>query len=126
MEQVRAEFDGRITPAELTVAIEKVRGQLADQLALADQTLAERKQQLRELSAKLHDQHQWLISQRAELQQWVARCRRELKDQATQLIERERELEKQERQFVRAKRSWEKLRDEYLQPIRSRNESQDT
>ncbi len=126
VEQVRAEFDGRVTPAELTVTIERVRGQLADQLALADRTLTQRKQQLRELSAKLHDQHQWLISQRAELQQWVARRRNELKDQATQLIKRERELDQQERQFRAAKRSWEKLRDEYLQPVRSRSESQDT
>jgi hypothetical protein len=92
--------------ATLTRSLGRIRAQLSDQYRLAHADLAERKQELEALAARLVEHLQRIVKQKQDVQEWVDCRQAELERQAEELVGREQELVRQETELDRMKHRW--------------------
>lgn len=106
-EQLWSQLSGRQNAVELTQSVATLRHQLADEYRLANESLAEQKQELRRLAERLDEQQLAIRKQRNELQEWVRRRHEEIEGQAARLVAREQELDRQQSFYDDAKQQYE-------------------
>jgi len=105
-EQLWAQVQGRIPPAEITQSIAQLRLRLADQYRQEEQVVTQQKQALLQLAEKVAEQSGALQVQRQELQTWLASREAEIERQAEVLVTRERELLEQSEHLHEAEGLW--------------------
>ncbi len=116
-EEVWARLIREDSPAHLAERVEEARQRLSEHYRLANESLAQRTDELHRLRQELHEQEQRLRGQRRELQLWVDRRYDEIQAHTSQLIVRERELARMEAEFERQSMQWQRQREAYRQEI---------
>jgi chromosome segregation ATPase len=91
-EELRAQLSGAAPPAALTQSLGRIRAQLAEQYRQANAELADRRKELETVRSQLLQQHEALVKQKQQFEQWAAAVREECQQQASRLIARERLL----------------------------------
>jgi hypothetical protein len=91
-EELWIRMAGEAPPAALTIELERLRGQLADQYRLAGADLAERKQELETLREELAAQCQTFAAHKKQFERWATTQRQQLEIQAQRLTQREQLL----------------------------------
>ena len=117
-EETWAQLAGALAPATLTRSIAQVRAKLADQYQHTLQKLADRRQELENVSAELAAEHNRLDEQRSRLQLWAGRREEDIEQRAARLVGREHELDRQQRHYEQLETRWALERDEYRDQIR--------
>ena len=117
-EQLWAEINESVSPAESTQRISELRCKLMDQFHLASQRLSQQKEELEGLIERLDTHQDTLCQQRNELRHWIARRHAEIEADAEKLLNRERQLDRQDTEIARLKAEWIEQRHEYEQKIR--------
>ncbi len=102
---------------ELTERLNELRSRLAEHYRLANESLAQRTDELHRMRQELNEQQQRLRCQRRELQLWVDRRYDEIEARTSRLIQRERELDRLEAEFERQSMQWQRQREAYRQEI---------
>jgi hypothetical protein len=120
-EQLWAQVQGRMPPAEITQSIAQLRLKLAEQYRLEQQGLAEQKQELLRLAEKVAEQSGTLRTQRQELQTWFAAREEEIEHHAKLLVTREQELLEQSDQLRAVESRWNSDRRQLEQELREMN-----
>ena len=117
-EELWAQLSATAPPAALTHSLGQIRARLADNYRLAGAGLDERKQELQTMQGELADQHEKLVRQKSQIEQWSARRQEEIQQQAARLVAREQELQQQQTQFETTSQQWDVQRLRYEQVIR--------
>ncbi|MCA9186575.1 MAG: hypothetical protein R3E01_32140 [Pirellulaceae bacterium] len=117
-EELWGKLTEQVSPAELTKSLAEMRRKLAGQFQLANQSLAQQRQELKELIGKLAEHQNRVSKQRQEVQTWVARRNAEIEEQAARLVEREQQLENQKPDLQYLEKEIERQRHQYEQEIR--------
>jgi len=117
-ETLWAQMSSKTTPARLTQSLGTIRAKLADHYKLANNTLAQQKEELQSLGEKLGQQQANLKAKRQELEQWVNHRHEEIEHQAARLVAREQELDRQEGLFRQQEKKWDQQRRNYEQQLR--------
>jgi hypothetical protein len=117
-EQLWAQVQGRMPPAEITQSIAQLRLKLAEQYRLEQQGLAEQKQELLSLAEKVAEESGTLRTQRQELQSWFAAREEEIERHAKSLVIREQELLEQSDQLREIETRWNSDRRRLEQEVR--------
>jgi len=117
-EELWAQLSGRMAPAQLTQSLGQIRSRLADHYRLANESLAQQKEELTVLGTRLDAKKKELATHRKDLQDWVHQRHAEIEQQAARLVAREQELDRQETQFKEAEREWDEERLRYQEEIR--------
>ena len=117
-EQLWAQVQGRMPPAEITQSIAQLRLKLAEQYRLEQQGLAEQKQELLRLAEKIAEESATLRTQRQELQTWFAAREEEIERHAKSLVTREQELLEQSDQLREIETRWNSDRRQLEQELR--------
>jgi len=118
-EETWAQLAGALAPATLTRSIAQVRSRLADQYQHTLQQLADRRQELENVSSELAAEHGRLDEQRSRLQLWAGRREADIEQRAARLVGREHELDRQQRHYEQLETRWALERDEYREQIRN-------
>ncbi|MBN2579889.1 MAG: hypothetical protein JXB10_12950, partial [Pirellulales bacterium] len=92
-EELWIQLAGSAPPAELTLALGRIRGQLADQYRLAGAELEERKKELEALHGELAVQCEAFTARKKQYEAWAAARQQQLEIQARRLVAREEDLE---------------------------------
>jgi chromosome segregation ATPase len=98
-EQLWSQLSGVAAPAELAQSLARIQARLAEHQRLAEAGLAQKREELRSLAARLDERHLELSRQRADLTAWHASRHEELKTEAAQLAAQKQELDRQTRQL---------------------------
>jgi chromosome segregation ATPase len=117
-EQLWAELCGAAPEPQLTRKLDELRGKLADHYRLANQSLAEQKDEITELLGRLGEQQKKIQDQRSELEFCVKRRQTEIEQEAARLAARGQELDARETDVYRLREQWESQRREYQEEIR--------
>ncbi len=117
-EELWAEVCASGSSTELSKRRAELRVKLMDQFHLADQALADRRQDVEALEQHVAQEQRELAQQREEVRQWMARRHQELGEEATKLIQRERELDRKEADLAMLEAQWHDQRLGYEQEIR--------
>ena len=117
-EQLWAQVQGRMPPAEITQSIAQLRLKLGEQYKMEQNGLAEQKQELLKLAEKVAEQSNTLRSQRHELQTWFAAREQEIEQHAETLVTRERELLDQSDNLRELESRWNADRRQLEQEVR--------
>jgi len=117
-EQLWAQVQGRMPPAEITQSIAQLRLKLGEQYKMEQNGLAEQKQELLKLAEKVAEQSNTLRSQRHELQNWFAAREQEIEQHAEMLVTRERELLDQSDNLRDLETRWNADRRQLEQEVR--------
>jgi septal ring factor EnvC (AmiA/AmiB activator) len=91
-EELWIRMAGAAPPAALTLALERIRGQLADQYRLAGAELAEQRKELETLREELAAQCEAFAAHKKQFAHWATTRRQQLEIQAQRLAEREQLL----------------------------------
>lgn len=117
-EQVWSQISGRLTPAEATHAIAKLRLELVDRYRCEEDQLQTAKDELIKLSSRVTEQHRELTQLRSGLRDWTSARQAEIETQAAALVERELVLDQQQETMLHSERQWQSARRRYEQQIR--------
>lgn len=116
-EEVWAQLTRGESPEQLAERVQQARQQLAEHYRLANESLAQRTDELHRMRQELHEQEQRLRGQRRELQLWADRRYDEIQARTSRLMMRERELDRMEAEFERQTMQWQRQREAYRQEI---------
>lgn len=116
-EELWAELVHQAPAEELSDRLAASRNRLAEHYRLANESLAQRTDELHRMRQELNEQQQRLRGQRRELQLWVDRRYDEIETRTSRLIARERELDRLEAEFERQSMQWQHQREAYRQEI---------
>lgn len=120
IEEIWSQLSATMKPAALTQSLAGARSRLSDYYRLANNEMAERKEQLQQISHDLAQQHKQLAAGKIEMQQWVARRQEEIEVQAARLVGREQELDRQESDCEQLRRTWQQERLVLQHQLRAR------
>jgi hypothetical protein len=98
-EELWAQLSGAAPPPALVQSMGRIRGRLAEHYRLANTELQEQKQEIERLRLALGEQHEQLLRQKRDFDQWAVACRQEVEKQSTRLIARGQELDHRESEF---------------------------
>ncbi len=105
-EEIWARINQHAKPEQVTQTLAAIRNRVSDEYRLANESLAERYQELQALGQKIVARQSALQKQRNDAQHWVVRRREEIEQEAARIIVRERELEKYEHDLRRQQMTW--------------------
>ncbi len=117
-EELWAQLSPAAPPAALTHSLGQIRARLAEHYRLTGSQLDERKQELQTMQGELAEQHEKLVRQKEQIEQWSARRQEEIQQQAARLVGREQELQEQQARFETASQQWDVQRLRFEQVIR--------
>ena len=117
-EELWVQLSGAAPPAVLTRSLGQIRARLADHYRLAGSELDEQKEELQTIRCELAEQHEKLLQQKQQIEEWSGRRQEEIQQQAARLVAREQELEHQQSQFEESAQQWHAERLDYEQEIR--------
>lgn len=117
-EQVWARLRSSADPEIFAELVTDVRAKIAGQQRLADQRLAETKDQLRQIAVRLAAREEEIGKKQVELRRWQERRQHELEEQAARLVAREQEIERLRRQHTAERERWEDERQQELAHLR--------
>jgi chromosome segregation ATPase len=110
-EEVWAQLSGVAPPAVLTQSLGRIRAKLAQQYAQANSDAAEQKMSLEATRGQLIAEHEKLIEQKRQFEQWAAACREECQQQASRLVAREQQLHNEK---IELHQQWQRWQAERL------------
>ncbi len=117
-EEIWARLCGTMAPAALTQSLGQLRLKLSDQNRLALAEIQEKRAEMQLFAATLSEQHDKLVAQRQQLQQWLTRRTAEIEQQAAVLVAREQQLDRQESDTQRLLAEHQEERRGHQQEIR--------
>ena len=117
-EELWAQLSDAAPPAALTRSLGRIRSKLADHYRLSNAELQRQKQDFEKLRDELVRQHQNLLDQKRQFDQWTAGCREEVEQQAARLQVRGDEIDRREAELREQSRQWEAERLELRQELR--------
>ena len=117
-EEAWARLTRTAEPLALSTSLQQLRKELDARYGAAQVTVDQKESHLRQLAARLQEQHGALATQREELQHWL-RCRQdELARQMALIAQREQNLEQQQTRAWERQRQWLRERLELQQQSR--------
>jgi len=117
-EELWVQLSGAAPPAALTRSLGRIRSKLADHYRLTGAELQQQKDELETIRGQLAEQHEKLVRQKHEFQQWVAKRQEETDGQAARLIAREEQLRQKEVELTEQAHRWQAERLQYREEIR--------
>jgi len=118
LEELVAEFGGRINSTRFTEAQLRGRQKLAELYRHQTEQLLEERMKLEELAERLPLEQRRLQAQRVELEQWMADRQNDLSGLTARLAAREQELEQIAVQLEEESRRWSRERLDYERDLR--------
>jgi hypothetical protein len=112
-EELWAQLSGVAPPAALTHSLGRIRAKLARQYAQANAEAAEQKNALETIRGQLIAEHEKLVEQKRQFEQWVAACREECQQQAARLVAREQQLHHEKTELRQQWQRWQAERLRY-------------
>ena len=103
----------------MTHALAEIRVQLAGHYRLELETVATRRDELKQFGQRLGKKCRQLDAQRAELTAWVDSRQKHLEQEAARLVAREQELQQGEEQLRNLQADWQQERLDLQQQIRA-------
>ncbi len=116
-EELWVQLSGAAPPAALTRSLGRIRTKLAEQYRTANAELHARKDDLKSIRGQLAEQHEKLLKQKQDYEQWVAQRHDDSEQQAARLIAREEQLTAKEAEFADRDHHWQAERLGHLQEI---------
>jgi chromosome segregation ATPase len=127
-EELWARLSDAAPPAALTQSLGRIRAKLAEQHRQTQIETAEQKKELEAIRAELLAQHERLVEQKRQFEQWAAACYEDCQQQASRLVAREAVLHDREIEIRHQSQRWqaERLRLQIglrrLQPLGAEEE----
>jgi hypothetical protein len=118
-EETWLQLQGVLAPATLSRSIAQTRGRLAEQFELNKGEMLTRREELDRIRGELADQLAEVAQRRSEFQRWIDQHQAEIEQQAARLVAREQTLDEQDREMQRQQQRWLVERAEYQQQIQS-------
>jgi hypothetical protein len=106
-EELWARLSGAAPPATLTQSLGRIRAKLAEQHQQVQADTAEQKRVLEAVRAELLAQHEKLVEQKRQFEQWATACHEDCQQQASRLVAREQELHDREIQIRHQAQRWQ-------------------
>jgi hypothetical protein len=95
-EELWVQLSGAAPPASLIQSLGRIRSKLADHYRLANVELHGEKEKLQKIHDQLLVQHESLVQQKRQFEQWAAARQDELEKQTSRLVAREQQVERRE------------------------------
>ena len=112
-EELWAQLSGVAPPAALTQSLGRIRAKLAQQYAQANVEAAEQKATLEATRGQLIAEHEKLVEQKRQFEQWAAAAREECQQQASRLVAREQQLHNEKIDLHQQRQRWQAERLRY-------------
>ena len=117
-EQLWSQIGEKTSPQALAETLGQLRSKISEHYQVADESLANRRDELQAMAVRLDDQQMRIQNDREELQKWFERRNEEVEFQAARLVAREQELESQQAQNAAIREKWDQQRHDYEDEIR--------
>jgi septal ring factor EnvC (AmiA/AmiB activator) len=116
-EELWVQLAGAAPPAAMTYSLGRIRTKLADHYRLANAELQAQKNELEKIRCQLVEQHQQLVEQKSQFEQWATGRHDEIEQQAARLVAREEHLHSQQAELQDQAHCWQVERLDYQQQI---------
>jgi hypothetical protein len=117
-EELWAQLAGAAPPAAITQSLGNIRAKLSQQYAQANAEAAEQKATLETIRRQLAAEHEKLVEQKRQFEQWAAACRDDCQQQAARLVAREQQLDDEKINVRQQLQRWQAERLRYQLDLR--------